>query len=135
MELNPFTVGVGFVLTTNRNQHVQRCIVAPIEVVLDGVVKVKGKTGAGLIAVSESEGCRAVGTTTIVPREAVGGHPIPGDTVLGPKAGFFHAVNRDHRVAGVGGARQLHLSVHDGQVVVQAELVQRGPEVNQALLA
>ena len=135
MELNPFTVGVGFILTTDRNQHVQRCIVAPIKVVLDRVVEVEGKAGTGLIAVSESEGRRTVGPTTIVPREAVGGHPIPGDAVLGPKARFFHAVNRDHRVAGVGGARQLHLSVHDGQVVVQSELIQRGPEVNQAFLA
>ena len=114
VEDDAFSVGVRFVFSTNGHQHIKRCIIAVIEVVLDGLVQIKGEAVAALIAVSEGHGCRSVGAAAIVPLEAVGRHAVPSDFTLNPKSGLFHAMERNHGVARIGGTCQFHLGVDDG---------------------
>ena len=72
MEEDALAVGVGFKLAANGHHHVEGGFVAVIEVILHGMVKVERETVAGLVAVGQRHGGRAVGTTSVVPLNAVG---------------------------------------------------------------
>ena len=124
MEQNAFVVRVGFEFPTNSDHQVKRVLIAAVEVILNGMVKVKGETVARLISIGESHGGRPVRPTTVGPLNAVSRHAIPGDFILNPQSGFFHTVDRNDWVAGIGLAGQFQFCVHDGEVVMETELVQ-----------
>ena len=124
VEKDAFAVGVGFVFSSHGDQHVKRVLIAIVKVILHRMVEVEGKTGTCLIAVGQRHRCGAVRTAAIVPLDAALGHSVPGDFRFVPETGFFHAVNGNDRVARVGRTGEFHLGVHDGQIVVESELVE-----------
>ena len=60
MEDDALAVGVRLVFSTNGHQHVKRVFITAIEIILHGVVKVKGETGTALVAVGKCYGGGAV---------------------------------------------------------------------------
>ena len=60
VEEDAFVVGVGLEFPTNSDHQVERILVPTVEVILNGVVEVKGETVAGLAPVSEGHRRRAV---------------------------------------------------------------------------
>ena len=134
VEEDALVVGKGLKFPANGDHQIERCFITTVEVVLDGVVQIEGEAVARLIAIGQGDGSGPVGTTSIVPLNPARGHLIPGDLFFCPKPRFFHAVNRNERVATVRGSGQFEFGVQDGEVVVQTELVEGGAEMNQALL-
>ena len=134
MEEDALVVREGLKFPAYRHHQIERCFITTVEVVLDGMVQIEGEAVARLIAIGQGDGGGPVGAAPIVPLDPAGGHLIPGDLFFCPKSRFFHAVNRYDRVAAVRGSGQFEFGVHDGEVVVQAELVEGGAEMNQALL-
>ena len=133
MEQNTFIVGVRFVFPTNSDHQIERALIASVKVILNGMVKVKGETVARLISVGESHGGRSVRPTTVGPLNAVGRHAVPSDFILNPQSRFFHSVDRNDGIAGVGLAGQFQFCVDDGEIVMETQLVQRSAKMDQSL--
>ncbi len=92
MENDVFAVGVGLVLPSHGEQHVQRGSVAVIEIVLHSVVQIEDEGGTALVGIGKGQGRGAVRATAVVPLDAVGGHLVPRDFVFDPYARFLHPV-------------------------------------------
>ena len=134
VEEDALVVRKGLKFPANGHHQIERCVITTVEVVLDSVVQIERKAVARLVAIGQGDGGGPVGAASIVPLDSARGHLVPGDFFFCPKSRFFHAVNRHDRVAAVGGSGQFEFGVHDGEVVVQTELVEGSAEMNQALL-
>ena len=132
---NALAAGVGLKLAPHGHEHVKRRFVTSVKVILHRMVQVEGEGVAALVAFGQGKRCGTVGATTVVPLHAVGGHDVPGHFVFNPNPGLFHAVEGNHRVAAVGGTDHGQFGIDDGEVVVKAELVQRGSQVDESFLA